>query len=275
MHDPPIDHVTIAGSDLHRFQDVFGMYGLEPVYGGVHSNEITHMSQLGFGDGSYLELFSTVEPNTRSPVWGSFVEQNGGPCGWAIVVEDIEETSDQFRDEGISVHGPDRYERETQTGHQIVWDMAVPDENIYPLLIRDRTDRARRALPGMGTKDTELGSITRVILGVEELERQIDTFHALFDLGDPELAKDSQFDLEIANFSDIPVTLVSPTADEWLSERLATFGQAPVSFLLESGDPERSRARFGIDSTSDWGDLTIGWVSVTDQQGIGDLGIVL
>ena len=64
-----IDHVTLAGSDLKALEQVFALAGLATDYGGPHSNGITHMSLLGFDDGSYIELISTLEPGQAAPWW--------------------------------------------------------------------------------------------------------------------------------------------------------------------------------------------------------------
>ena len=79
---PLIDHVTIAGADLAALQQGFTNAGLTPDYGGVHSNGVTHMAALGFDDGSYLELISTVEPGKESPWWPKQIAADGGPCAW-------------------------------------------------------------------------------------------------------------------------------------------------------------------------------------------------
>lgn len=270
-----IDHVTIAASELGKLTEPLERYGFDPAYGGVHSNEVTHMSQLGFEDGTYLELISTVEPGMESPVWQSFVAQDGGACGWAIVVDDIDEAADQFRDEGIDIDQPARYEREPDRGDRLEWTMAVPSQHIYPFLIHDRTDRRYRAKPGVGTVHTETKGIGRVVLGVEDLESTIDAFHALFDLGEPQRLRDTPAGLKISSYDNAPVTLVAPSEEGWLGERLDTFGPSPVGFLLRSADPDQSRVRFGIEGTSHWGDLEIGWIPVTDREGLDDLGLVL
>ena len=57
-----IDHVTIAGPRLEAMQAAFAGLGFTTDYGGPHSNGITHMALLGFRDGSYIELISSLEP---------------------------------------------------------------------------------------------------------------------------------------------------------------------------------------------------------------------
>ena len=64
-----VDHVTIAGSSLPALEEAFTKAGLRPEYGGPHSNGVTHMALLGFDDGSYIELISTLKAGTRAQFW--------------------------------------------------------------------------------------------------------------------------------------------------------------------------------------------------------------
>jgi len=83
-----VDHVTIAGSHLASLEQAFTGVGLKPAYGGPHSNGITHMDLLSFADGSYIELISTLEPGQTSPLWHAHIAGDGGPCAWAVGVDD-------------------------------------------------------------------------------------------------------------------------------------------------------------------------------------------
>ena len=84
-----IDHATLAARELEPLSDLFRRLGLDPVYGGTHSNGITHMAVLGFPDGSYLELISTLQPGQPSPWWEQAIHTSAGPCAWAVRVTGI------------------------------------------------------------------------------------------------------------------------------------------------------------------------------------------
>lgn len=114
--DLTIDHVTVAGQDLDALSTAFTDAGLPAEYGGTHSNGATHMSIVGFRDGSYIELVSTVDSTTTSPWWHAPIYGDGGPCAWAIDVDNIDEASETLRDRGVSVEGPIDYERERADG---------------------------------------------------------------------------------------------------------------------------------------------------------------
>ncbi len=47
-----VDHVTLGASRLEALANAFAAAGLAADYGGLHSNGITHMSQVAFDDGS-------------------------------------------------------------------------------------------------------------------------------------------------------------------------------------------------------------------------------
>ncbi|PSQ09805.1 hypothetical protein BRC93_12015 [Halobacteriales archaeon QS_5_70_15] len=86
---PAVDHAVVAGSDLDALGTAFADVGLETEYGGEHSNGVTHNRTLGFADGSYLELISTIEPGPRpsasrtsgSPSTGPATTRASGPTG--------------------------------------------------------------------------------------------------------------------------------------------------------------------------------------------------
>lgn len=58
-------------------------------YGGPHSSGLTKMPLLGFRNGSYIELISPTRPDSRPDIWRKQIEEDGGPCAWAIEVDDI------------------------------------------------------------------------------------------------------------------------------------------------------------------------------------------
>ena len=101
-----IDHVTIAGSRLEALATAFAAAGLATEYGGMHSNGITHMSLLGFDDGSYVELVSLNRPQERAPNWQAQIVTDGGPCSWAVRVPDVATEVERLRRAAVPVNGP-------------------------------------------------------------------------------------------------------------------------------------------------------------------------
>jgi hypothetical protein len=100
---PTIDHAVIAHSDIEWLAEAFEAAGLTTQYGGVHSNGITHNYTVGFDDGSYIELVSTLESEQTSPWWNDAIQGDAGPCAWALPVKDIETETERIADRDISV----------------------------------------------------------------------------------------------------------------------------------------------------------------------------
>ena len=260
-----IDHVTIASRDLSRLEGAFEAVGLPPEYGGPHSNGATHMSLLGFPDGTYVELISTVDGVEESPLWDRHVRGNGGPCAWAVSVDDAAATAERVRNAGIAVEGPVRYSRERPDGETIEWDLVFLGDgepgSTLPFLIADRTPRERRIRPTNAAVESELTGIDTVIVGVDNLEGGIELFRRAFGAGDAgvEIADRPDFGARTAALPDAPIVLVEPLAGTWLDERLARFGPSPCGYLLGTADFEASRDRFGFAETARWGGRRIGW----------------
>lgn len=227
-----LDHVTIAGSVLSELETACRSHGMEPSYGGRHGDGQTHMAQVTFGDGTYLELISTVDDGASSPVWPGFIEDDGGACGWAVQVPDVAAATERLRALDIAVDGPDRYRREREDGTEVAWEMAVPGSWAYPILVADRTARERRLGP---ISEGPYRGIDRILLGVESLDPHVARLRELFDSAEkPERGREGE--RRVASFQHPPLTLMAPTGGGWLQDRLDRFGEAPLSFHFERGD---------------------------------------
>jgi Glyoxalase-like domain len=98
-----VDHVTLGASRLEALAGAFAANGLAADYGGLHSNGVTHMSQVGFDDGSYVELVSVLRPGQPSPWWQEHIVHEGGPCAWAVRVTDVDAEVQRLRARGVTV----------------------------------------------------------------------------------------------------------------------------------------------------------------------------
>src|SRR4051812_20036607 len=91
--DLTIDHVTVAGANLKDMMAALATAGIRSEPGGAHGNRATEMAIVSFHDGSYLELIarqSGADPQAvAAHAWGRFIEQNGGPCAWAVRAPDL------------------------------------------------------------------------------------------------------------------------------------------------------------------------------------------
>lgn len=244
-----IDHVTIAGPDLDRLRGAFAAAGLETAYGGPHSNGVTHMALLGFDDGSYIELISTLEPRAPSPLWDAPIREGAGPCAWAVIASDVAGEAERLRGLGVTVEGPLRLERRRPDGRLAEWDMAFPGEHppgaVLPFFLRDRTPRALRVEPSPAVAGTELRGIDAVVIGVRDLESAVRLFRAAYGWEEPVHGELSAWGARLAQFDGTPVILAAPSGDGWLARRTSRFGDLPCAFLLASEDLARSERRFG------------------------------
>lgn len=261
-----IDHVTIAGPELARLQQAFASLGLATDYGGPHSNNITHMALLGFNDGSYIELISTLKPGQKDTVfWGDHIIGEGGPCAWAIEVDDVAAEAARVAALGITVAGPDHYHRRRPDGALVEWDLAlVGDEGAgarLPFIIKDITPRAWRVQPSSSVADGLLTGVDKVVLGVKSLPASIDLFRKVYRWPDPIIATHPAFGAKLADFAGSPVILASPpAADSWLGRRLARFGHSPCSYLIGTHDFETTRHRYDLVQSGEWFGRPIAWL---------------
>ncbi|WP_313692062.1 VOC family protein [Halorarum halobium] len=283
-----IDHVTVAGRDLDALAEAFTEAGLAAEYGGTHSNGVTHMASVGFRDGSYVELVSTVESDADSSWWDDPIHENGGPCGWAVRADDIDAETERLRERGVAVDGPHGYERERPDGSRVAWDLAFLDDRAdpgatLPFLISDRTPRERRVEPTGELAGSPVRGVDTVVLGVPDLAAARDRLTAAFDLADPERGRLPSMDVELARFADAPVALTEPTGDGPLADRLDRFGPRPVAYLLGvdgGGDGDAGEGNpfadveFEIDGRESFKSGTVGWLPLTEPVGRPYVGLI-
>lgn len=272
---PIVDHVTIAGTDLDRLCRTLADAGLKPEYGGSHSNGVTHMSLLGFDDGSYVELISTVERGVSSPWWSQHVAADGGPCGWAIRTETISEDVDRLIALDIPVSGPEYYHRERPDGTLVEWDLAFPGEGepgvVLPFLIEDRTPRERRVQPTPVLARSGLTGVETVTVCVDEFEHTVDRFRHVFEIPEPVVCDDEQFEARVADVPGTPIAVASPDEGSWLGERLERFGPSPCSYLLGTSDFSATAEHLAIRAEESWFGRRVRWLDVDglDERALG------
>lgn len=260
-----IDHVSVGGADLDRLRGAFADAGLPSDYGGPHSNGRTHMAVIGFGDGSYIELISTLEPGAESPVWDRHIRGDGGPAAWAVRSDDVAADAERLRRCGIPVEGPSRWSRRRPDGTVLEWDLAFigegPPGSVLPFVIRDRTPRSLRAPPTRGVAGTGLTGVAAVVIGVPDLEGAADLFRRAYGWEEPAPGETGFLGARTARFQGTPAVLAAPASDDgWLADRLASFGPSPCAFLLGSRDADASRGRLAPASEEEWDGGTVLWL---------------
>ena len=268
--DLKIDHVTIAGRSLPALEQTFARLGLATDYGGPHSNGITHMSLLGFDDGSYIELISTVEPGQTDTVfWGKQIAENGGPCAWAVYVDDVAAEAQRLSRLGITVDGPHYYHRQRPDGQMVEWNLAFLGDKgagaTLPFIIKDITPRRLRVQPsasvgGSGNRPALLSGVAGVILGVRDLPAATSLFQQVYQWPPPAVRTDPAFGAKLAHFEATPVILAEPLPGHaWLADRLARFDDSPCAFLIGVPDLDAALDQFDLIQSESWFGRRAAW----------------
>jgi len=236
-----VDHVTVAGRDLHAMEKALVSTGIKFEYGGPHSNHATEMSLVSFPDGSYLELIA-IQPNADPKAvaaheWRKFLEGDAGPTSWAVRPADFGAEAERLRRAGIPVSAPRKNGRKRPDGVEREWETAqVGSTNgtFFPFLIHDFTPRERRAYPsGKPTNEGWTTGIAKVVIGVKDLDESIRSFRAVYGFGAPKRQEDDKFGARLAWFEGTPVVLAAPvSAQSWLNTRIRRFGELPCGYLI-------------------------------------------
>lgn len=275
-----IDHVTLAASRLETLQQAFAETGLTTDYGGPHSNGITHMSLLGFTDGSYIELISTLAPAQASPWWHTHISGDGGLCAWALEVADVAAEAQRLARLGVTVDGPHHLHRQRPDGRRVEWDLAFIGDHgpgaLLPFIIKDRTPRDYRVSPSVSVRNTELTGVALIVLAVDQVETAAELFCELYDLASPVHADWPELGLRVAIFVDRPFVLAAPLAPQaWLRERLHRFGPSPCACLIGTSDMALSLDRLSLTPASDWDGRQVAWFAtpVIERNRIGIISL--
>jgi catechol 2,3-dioxygenase-like lactoylglutathione lyase family enzyme len=259
-----VDHVTVAGRDLSALRHALESAGIANEYGGPHANHATEMALTSFPDGSYLELIA-IQPQADPAAvaanqWHGCLEGNGGPCGWATRPADIAAEAARLRAAGITVTPVMKAGRRRPDGVQLDWETAQVGSgngNFFPFLIHDFTPRERRAYPAGKPTVSNYQGITRVVLGVKDLDASVRQYQHAFGLPAPDRQDDSTFGAKLAWFEGTPVVLAAPDGPKsWLAERLARFGEIPCAFILD-----RTQAAAGTKPSTTWFGKPISWLA--------------
>lgn len=262
--DINVDHVTVAGKDLKAMMANLAAVGLKVEYGGSHSNGATEMALTSFPDGSYLELIA-LQPNADSKavashVWAKQMENNAGPCAWAVRVTDIAAEVNRLKTAGITVSAPLRNGRKRPDGTQLDWETAQignePNGTFFPFLIRDLTPRRERAFPSGHPTTKDFSGVTKVVIAVRDLQASIDRYRQAYGFAPPIKQIDTSFGAHLASFGGTPVVLAAPlTPQSWLTSRLEKFGEGPCTFILRA----RKAGHYEVASKTRWFGLDISW----------------
>lgn len=230
-----IDHATVCGANLDAMRSAMSsvLPGVQPEYGGAHSNHATEMALVSFPDGSYLELMGIQKNADPAAVakheWSRFLRNNAGPCAFAIHVTDIAREVRELRTAGIAAGEPESAGRTRPDGVKLAWQTASvgppPRGSLFPFMIADQTARQLRAYPGGKPTTDRFGGIAQVVIGAPDLNRAIEGYRKAFRLPAPIRQRDAQFG-ERAWFEGTPIVL---------AQKAGPYGDAPIAFVFARG----------------------------------------
>jgi Glyoxalase-like domain len=274
-----IDHVSVAGRTLRSLEESFSRSGMKTEYGGPHSSGVTEMSLLGFDDGSYIELISAIKPGAETSIWKHQIEEDGGPCAWAVGVDDVGKEVARAKRLGIPGTGPSHYSRKRPDGVSVEWELGFVGEQeegaVLPFMIKDTTPREFRVRPSPSVSRGPLRGVSTVVIGVEALDEPVALFRKLYGWGEPEVRRDLWKEVQLASFAGTPVVLAAPLGAGWLKQRLERFGQSPCAFLIETTDMAAAASRHPLEPKEAWFDgEAVCWISPLRERNmmIGVLG---
>jgi Glyoxalase-like domain len=138
-----LDHLVILVSDLDLATADYGHLGFAVTPGGEHADGLTRNALIPFGDGSYFELVSFLDPeDPKDNVWGwrAFLPHEG-LIDYCVASDDLESDVWRLRSLGFGVDGPDDGGRRHPDGVEIRWRSARlrQDGRLLPFLIEDLT----------------------------------------------------------------------------------------------------------------------------------------
>jgi hypothetical protein len=256
-----VDHATIAGPSLKHLREMFDLAGLRTEYGGEHTGGATEMAVMSFPDGSYLELIAWVNAAAPHPgaSWAKFMDQQGGPCAWAIHVDDMGKEVGRLKAAKVEVQDPAHSGRRRTDGLRLEWEMAGagPGDrgSLFPFLIHDITPRENRVYPNAKPTTQEYAGISKVVVAVKDLRAAVALYRRGFGLPQPKEQKDAHLGATLAWFPDTPVILAAPlNSKSWLAQRLEKFGEAPCAIVLKDTGHPRSGDTIWFDRMVSWFD---------------------
>jgi hypothetical protein len=266
LNGSPIDHIIVCGSDVDRMMEQFESFGLPTEYGGVHDNGITHNGVICFEDGSYVELLGMYD-ESQSPRREAFIKNDVGPCGWAIEAASIETEAESYAQRGVVTDAPFSMSRVGPSGEVAEWKVSFmgvdePGQRL-PFLIEDTTPRERRIRPTTTNSGTELVGISRVIIGVNDLDRAVAEFRRLFDVSLSSRSEDGIGSGREAAFEE-GVSLVS-FEDGPMADRVLRYGNIVSGFLVGTKDLRESLSRTDVAISERTAGGSRAWLSVENE----------
>ena len=158
------DHALVFVGSLPRAVRDYRALGFTVVMGGAHEGGPTANALIPFADGTYLELIAFRALRTRlllrlvarlglvarvtdAPLARRFAlraASGQGLIDFAIGVDALPPVIEAAERAGVTIHGPVPGRRAAADGSPVAWELGIPQDDEFPLLIADVTPRALR-----------------------------------------------------------------------------------------------------------------------------------
>lgn len=230
------DHAVIGVRDLARARRVFAEeLGFEVYAGGRHTGLGTENAIIRFGL-DYLELLGVYDEQevagaglSRAALLAYLRTREGGPVGFALACDDLDELAERFRATGLEAVGPFDMQRLRPDGVLLRWRLLIPGgiswRRPWPFFIQwEMDDRTRLAHERPGSHPIGATGVAGVSVVVRDLQAAAHLYSAQIGM---QLAADLDTDLDrvVYRVGDFTVDLVAP-AD----------GTPAADFLREQGE---------------------------------------
>ncbi|MBF0280483.1 MAG: VOC family protein [SAR324 cluster bacterium] len=191
-----LDHVVLKVDDLEHAVEKYSKMGFTVFPGGEHENFGSHNALIAFSDGTYIELiaFRTPVPPQRRIEKSQELKRSGktrifsrvlpwgvvseGLLDFALLPSDEEESFEKLKRRQLDIEGPMLMQRKRPDGKEISWEMAFPDHDDLPFLIRDITPRNLR-LPSDCSHAIAVSGISRLFMVIRDLSSSQSRYETL------------------------------------------------------------------------------------------------
>ncbi len=258
------DHAVIAVRDLAEAMRRYEALGFAVSPGGRHTGRGTENAIIRFGL-DYLELIAIYDETElagrglNGQALAQFLaKQEGGPVGYALATDNIEQDAERFQRTGLVAEGPFAMERLRPDGRRLSWRLLVPESvpwrRPWPFLIQwDAPDAERLSWEAPGVHPNGVTGVAGVSVAVHDLARGIDRYQRQLGLTLDQQTDAPHLGARSARFrvGKFTIDLLSPVSAGPVMETLEAVGEGlfEVTFAGSSSDQaSQSLAQAGLNA---------------------------
>lgn len=257
-----LDHVVVVVPDLNAAIQYFKKLNLFVYSGGTPAGGFDHNAIIPLKDGSYIELYATVQKNMMqelaalhsnnrlsqftqklNPMDKRFVNHvaNGpGFADYALLVtkKTLGEEILLLNKNGLPFKGPITMSRINPAKQKLIWVVGVPQQTTLPFLIQDKTSRNLRS--DQSKTNINDVSISNIMIAVNNIDSTLKEYELLFGkLNFKKTITDDHLSVDI-KFKKFSITLVQPnTNNTKLKKFIQIHGEGPYYLELQSNETRK------------------------------------